>query len=403
MSLFKSNIWKMYLFESLFGLYFIIGAIFPFYLNWGQINFTQIMFIQSWFVIWVFLLEVPSGAIADIFGRKKTLILATIVHATATIVYVSKPNFYIFLLGEFLWATSIALFSGASYALVYDSLKKIKEENQSKKIFGRLESFSLASMIIAVPIGNILNIYFGPRSTMLLMFIPSILAFVVSMTLKDSIIGGGFESKRYIEILKKGVKYFYSNKVLKILAFDMISIAVLLSLLFWLYPHVLQILLKQLNIKPLYFGFIQALAIITQITIMNNFDRLENIIGSKKKVLFLTALIPGIGFILLGINSIVPITILLITIITPIGFSRSVLFSNYMNKFIESHNRATILSIIKMIERFFVAIIYSVLAITYPILGLSTGKSLNYILITAGLLIITFALLSRVKESHLID
>jgi len=258
-------------------------------------------------------------------------------------------------------------------------------------------------MIIAVPIGNILNIYFGPRSTMLLMFIPSILAFVVSMTLKDSIIGGGFESKRYIEILKKGVKYFYSNKVLKILAFDMISIAVLLSLLFWLYPHVLQILLKQLNIKPLYFGFIQALAIITQITIMNNFDRLENIIGSKKKVLFLTALIPGIGFILLGINSIVPITILLITIITPIGFSRSVLFSNYMNKFIESHNRATILSIIKMIERFFVAIIYSVLAITYPILGLSTGKSLNYILITAGLLIITFALLSRVKESHLID
>ena len=54
---FRSNIWKMYLLKFLTGLSFASGIFIPFFMDWGGINFTQVMILQSWFVLWTFLLE----------------------------------------------------------------------------------------------------------------------------------------------------------------------------------------------------------------------------------------------------------------------------------------------------------------------------------------------------------
>lgn len=82
-------------------------------------------------------MEIPTGVIADRFGRKTSIILGSIVLSIAALIYGSIPNFYNFLLGEFLFAIGVALISGADKAILYDSLKENNQEHLSVKIFSK--------------------------------------------------------------------------------------------------------------------------------------------------------------------------------------------------------------------------------------------------------------------------
>ncbi len=112
--------------------------------------------------------------------------------------------------------------------------------------------------------------------------------------------------------------------------------------------------------------------------------------------MFFSTFISGIAFIYLGINNDVFPAIVAMLIIAGFGLSRFVLISSYMQKHIESHNRATVASAASMLKRFSLAIIY-------PIIGLSVEWSLNYTLVIIGIIIVGFSLISKIQESYLID
>ncbi len=389
---FRANLWKVYIFKFFVSLHFIGGVLVPFFTDWGGINFTQVMILQSWFMLWIFLLEIPTGTVADFLGRKQSLILACVVNTIAALVYASMPNFYIFLLGEFLWAMSAALLSGADEAFVYDTLKKIGESKKSKKVFARIESFGLAGIMIAAPIGSIIAAKFGLRAPMLLLVVPFTVAFLISLSLKEPRIAQKSESKRYINVLKDGMKFFYKNKILETLAIDMVFIGSIAYFMIWLY----QPMLKQAGINIAYFGIIHAAFVASQILIMNNYERLERIFGSKKRLIFLSAAITGVMFIIGGLTTSIPIVFLVIIIGGGFGLSRRPLFINYMNKYIPSPERATILSTISMFRRF-------ALVFINPAVGLLVDWSLNYTLIILGAAALIFSFISRVEEEHLVD
>ena len=388
---FKSNLWKIYLSQFFINLFFVSGVLIPFLTDWGGLNFTQIMILQSWFMLWGFLFEIPAGTLADYLGRKLTIVLACIINAIAALVYASIPSFYIFMIGETLWAMSEALFSGTIEAFVYDTLKKIKETKRSKKVFGRIESFRLGGILVGAPIGSVIAAYLGLRAPMLLLTIPFIIAFFISLTMKEprTIFK---KSRDYFAILKGGVKFFYKNKILKILALDMIFIGSIAYFMLWLY----QPMLKQAGINIAYFGIVHAAFVGSQILIMNNYERLERIFGSKKRLIFFSALITGIMFVIGGLTTFAPIILLVIIVGGGFGLTRRPLFISYMNKYIPSSKRATVLSTIAMLRRF-------VLVLINPIVGLSVDWSLNNTLIILGLAAIIFSLVSRVEESYLID
>jgi len=391
MNPFQSNIRKLYIFNFLEGLYFVAGVMIPFFLDWGKISFTQIMILQSLFVFFAFALEVPTGAIADYFGRKTSLILADLAAILAAGVYSSYPNFYIFIAGEFLFALAFSLTSGAAEALVYDSLKELGQEKQSKKIFARVRSCQLAAIMIGAPLGSIIGAYIGLQYAMMLMAVPFSLAFLLAFTLKEPK-PEKITRTSYLQTIRSGVSYFRGHRALKALAFDRISIAVLVFMLIWTY----QPKLMQLSVPILYFGFIHTAFTGNEILFTNKFELLERLFGGKKGYLFSSAVISGAAFILLGLTSHVAIAISLFVLIAGFGLSREVLFISYMNKHIESKNRATVLSTVSMIERLSMGLLY--LAV-----GPLVRWSLTYALIAIGSLIIIFAIISRVEEAHLID
>ena len=273
---YESNIWKMYLFKFFRSLHFIGGVLVPFFLDWGNISFNQLMMLNSFFLISIFIMEIPTGAVADYFGRKTSIICAAFVSSIGVFVYSITPNIYLFMLGEFLWATGFALMSGADEALIYDSLKKLKKESQSKKIFARFSSFEIAALAIAAPLGSIIAKYFGLRYTMMFMAVPFLTATFIGLTFKEPKTKKKVESTRYLKLMFGGINYFRKHDQLKILAFDMIGVSIFIFFIIWLY----QPLLMELGVPIIYFGFIHALALTSsQLVFLNSFGRLEKLKG----------------------------------------------------------------------------------------------------------------------------
>ena len=373
-------------------MHLIGGVMVPFFTLWGNINFAQIMILQSWFAFWMFALEIPTGAVADYFGRKTSLALGVIINIIGAIIYASTPNFYIFMLGEFLWAMASALFSGANDAFVYDSLKKTKETKDSKKIFGRIESIHMLGILIGSPLGSLIAANFGLNMPMLCIAVPLTIAFFISLTLKEPETKKKIESKRYLHILTEGVRTFYKSKILKILALDMAFIATIGYFMVWMF----QPMLKNAGIGIGYYGIVHSAFVASQIVIMNNYNYLEKIFGSKKGLITYSAVIAGIMYIIGGLTNYIPLVLAAIIIGGGFALGRGPLFNSYFNKYIPSSKRATVLSSISMLRRFFIAAIN-------PLFGFAVMWSLKYTLIILGVIAIVFSIFSRVEEGHLID
>lgn len=389
---YRANLWKIYLFTFFSNLHFIGGVLIPFYTDWGGINFTQILLLQSWFMLWVFLLEIPTGTVADYLSRKISLVLSGAFGIAAVLIYTSTPNIFVFMLGEFLFAFSVALLSGANEAFVYDTLRKTDQTAISKKTFARLESFTLAGIMIGAPIGSFIASRLGVRYPMMFFAIPVFFALLIALTLKEPETKEKIESKRYINILKDGLRFFYKNRILKILALDMVVIATIAYFMIWLY----QPILLRSNVNIFWFGFVHAALVLSQILIMNSYEKLEKWLRSKKGLIFFSALITGVMFVIGGLTTWLPAVLAVIIIGGGFGLSRRPLFVNYMNKYIPSDKRATVLSSVSMLRRF-------ALVIINPVVGVMTDWSLNYTLIILGVIAIIFSFVSRVEEEYLIE
>jgi MFS family permease len=361
----------------------------PFFSDWGGLSYFQIFILQSWFMFWIFALEVPTGAVADYFGRKASITLACIMFTVATLTYASIPNFFVFMLAEFFWAMATALLSGADNALLYDTLKQMKRTKEAKKVFARYASIASLGIIIASPIGSFIADLTDLRTTMLLTSIPFFMAVLVSLTLKEPKITTRKKEKRYWKDLKTSLTYFRKHRVLKLLAYDFAFVAAISHMIFWFWQPMLQ----RSGVDILYFGIVGSVTNICAIVMMSNVDKLENLFGTKR-FLFLSAFIPGTLFILSGLTSYLPIIIFSIILITGLKLTRGPLLQHYINPYVPSEKRATILSAVSMIQRLSTAIIY-------PIFGFVTDISLEYALFLTGGILLVLAFVSGVEEEML--
>src|SRR3989339_1470629 len=116
-----NRIHKNYAYAFFKDFAFFTAVLVPFFTQWGGISLVQVQLLQSWFSLWVFIFEIPTGAVADKIGRKHSIALGSLVVSLAVLVYGSIPRYEIFLLAELLFAVGYALVSGADEALIYDT------------------------------------------------------------------------------------------------------------------------------------------------------------------------------------------------------------------------------------------------------------------------------------------
>ncbi len=338
---------KIYVYSFFKNFAFFSAVLVPFFTDWGHISMFQVLILQSWFSVWVFVLEIPTGAIADKIGRKHSLVLGAIMIAIATLVYGSIPSFPIFLLAEFLFAIGYALNSGADQALLYDTLKSLGREDESKKVLGRADALMLGGMMVAAPLGSLIAARLGLNAPQLMTAIPMFIAGAIAWTIPEPKIHSESESLRYLDIIKQGFKEIAHNPVIRTLAFDSVVVSAAAYFVVWFY----QPFMKELGIPILYFGLAHAVLLISEILVSSNFTSMEKLLGRGKSYLRNSALLVSVVFILAAVFPHWISLTLLVTIGGGVGYTRATYIASIANKHINSRSRATVLSSIGMVRR----------------------------------------------------
>lgn len=387
---FSANIWKFYLYGFIFGIHTVRGVYLPYMTDWGGLTYPEIMILQGYFMLMIFIFEIPSGAIADYLSRRTALSLSALFVVSAAFTYSIYPNIFLFFLAETLWAFSIALSSGTDEAFIFSTLKTTGEEDKLPKILGRTHFMHLIANVISAPLGSIIAAFISLQFTMTCLGLIYIGAFLTSLTFKEPTFRREEKTKRYITILKEGFQELKKNKILRILCFDRLFINIFIFLLFWTY----QKYFEAVYIPIVWFGFILAA--------MNIFNAIFNVliprflkkVNKKKDILITVNLVTGFAFIILGFSLIPILGILMLFLIVGFGYTRGLIYINGINKQIESENRATVLSTINMfgsISR----------AILYPFIGLIVDWNVFVMFLIIGIMILILTALTRVKSEYL--
>lgn len=151
----KRNIPLTYLFEFGKNMGFT-QAIWVTYLAFKGLSLVEIGLCESVFHITSMVMELPTGMIADLYGRKFSRlmgILANIIYLCLLFFVNSVP---LALLAFIFAALSYNLESGADTALIYDSLLATDESSQFTKIQGRREVVMQSAALVGVVIGGML-------------------------------------------------------------------------------------------------------------------------------------------------------------------------------------------------------------------------------------------------------
>ena len=386
----RRNVRRMYIWRALTMMHFFAGALVPFFTDWGGLTLPQLFLLQAWFFLWIFLLEVPTGAVADKYGRKASLVCASACLLAATAIYGTGKGLPRFFLAEVIWAASAALASGADEAMVYDSLKACGEESRSKKALATLASFDIGAIAFAAPVGSLMAAHWGLNVPMLAMLVPFSLGLLMSLALREPPTGEEGPKPAYREVVARGVRYFAAHKPLRALAFDSVTIWMLSFMTVWLF----QPRLKELGVGVSVYGFVTAAMTLSQIAILSSPERVERFFGGPRRYLVWSAVIPGLAYLGLPFATNPWAACALFVQIPAFGLSRSVVISNYMNKHIDSAKRATVLSTVGMGRQLMGVIVL-------PAVGLLTKLSLGWTFTALGMAILACAWASSIEEAYL--
>lgn len=135
------------------------SSIWVLYLAYRGMSLLEIGILEGVYHITGMLFEIPSGAVADLLGRKKTIVAGRLCMTLSCLCMLFADGFWGFALSFFLQALSSNLNSGSEEALLYDSMKLCGREEEYLKVSGRMNMLVEISQAISVVAGGILAEY----------------------------------------------------------------------------------------------------------------------------------------------------------------------------------------------------------------------------------------------------
>ncbi|VEN74152.1 conserved membrane hypothetical protein [Candidatus Desulfarcum epimagneticum] len=159
------NIRRYIGFKVLFNSRFYYPVFAILFLDFG-LSVAQFAILNAVWAATIVAAEVPSGALADVIGRKRLLVFATFTMVVEvgliSFVPTSDPSlvFYVFLINRVLSGLAEAAASGADEALAYDSLKARGNLDDWGRVLELLARFQSIGFIVAMSAGAAL---YDPR------------------------------------------------------------------------------------------------------------------------------------------------------------------------------------------------------------------------------------------------
>ena len=367
--LYRRNIKVNYLYFFLMSLS-ITRGFWMIYLASKGMSLVQLGILEGLFHVTSFVMETPTGAIADLFGRKFSRILSRFFLVGDALLILYGTSFTHFLLAFMLCAIGWNLESGAGDALVYDSLVEIQEESNYMKVNGRIETTYQIAQAGGLALGGLIAgvsysyLYYG-QVLIIAASVAAALFFTETKVGREK--GHEDDKPDLIACLKK--QYVDSFRIIKgnnrliYMIIFLNALGVFTTTTFFY----MQIYCKESGMKENAIGVVFAISCVLGAVGGLSAHRIEGIVKERKLLLAS----PVIFMVLLWGLVWFRTALVSFTLIGMIDSLTYVVYFDYINRLIPSAERATLLSFTSMVFSFFMVLIFPVFGKIGDVWGLN--------------------------------
>lgn len=177
----KKQLRKLYLYELISGFQ-IVDAVWVVFLLQRGFSIAQVGIAEGVFHVVSMCCEIPSGMVADLIGRKRTLVLSGLVSAAGSLCMVLTNAFPMILVAMGLNALSYNLVSGAREALTYDSLLEAGAQEEYLRVSAIQEKLYLF-VFAAANLFSVVTVSLGYEKGYLISMVQGICCSIVALRL----------------------------------------------------------------------------------------------------------------------------------------------------------------------------------------------------------------------------
>ena len=375
------NIPRLYLIKTAKWFMLVMPIIVLFYQDNG-LSMEQVFIVQAIYSVSIVIMEIPSGYMADVWGRKPTIVTGCVLGFAGYLVYCFSHSLAGFIVAEITLGIGQSLISGADSALLYDSLLEKNRQHEYARYEGRVISVGNFAESIAGVTGGLLAAV-SLRTPFYFQAAVSFLAIPAAITL--------VEPSRHITLVKKGfgqiLKIFryslWDSSLLRwTILFSSVAGAATLSMAWFVQPF-----FREVHVPVALFGVLWTMLNLSVGLAAIYSYRFTRWFGTPATLLLFTIGLP-LGFLLTGIFQMVWALAFLFAFYLIRGIATPVL-KEYINRITSSDIRATVLSI----RNFVIRLLFAVLG---PFFGwLTDHLSLAHALVIAGGIFFTGLVISH--------
>lgn len=355
-----NNIRTIYLMGFFHSFMVVIPIFVPLLQGYG-LSMSQVLQTQALFALTVALCEVPSGYIADVWGRRRAILLGSALNAAGFFSLLWADSFMDFLVYEIFLGVGFSLISGADLALLYDSEVHLQEQDLPGgagpgKSLSRLIAVEAAASGIAGVFASILLLWSLDWVVVVQActgFMPLLLGLVLVEVPRPASKSSHRDNARNIVDL-----LLFGKPVVLWTAFAIAVFGLLAVYVFWIYQKY-----WELQGVPLgWYGYIWAAFALTVSVSARYSSALEQRLGTRR-LLCLIAILPLLGLLGMAFGAGWLGVLFGFAIQLSRGISMS-LFYEALNRRLPGDFRATVNSLVSLGVR-------AIFIVTGPVLGLA--------------------------------
>lgn len=327
---------------------FALGTILPVYVLYFrhyQINLFQIALLAAIFEASILIFEMPTGLVADTYGRKISVILSALVSVISGILFIFFPILFGFIIAGILNGLGETLRSGALEAWLVDSLKHEGKEEKIKYAFAQGTKYRIIGNLSGLILGGYLA-----SLNMKLAWIPftlifSILCMFLILKMKEEYKIGKTISDRILsrisETIKKSLIVIKSQKLI----FALLLLALFSEFSFETISQYWQVHFSEnLFIKTEYFGWILVISSVVTLLLIDKVTKLSEKFKHEVSSLVILEILFLLSLLVIALTFSPILAILLFVLLQSFASFKEPIFLDLYNKHIPSEQRATLLS-----------------------------------------------------------
>ncbi len=373
----RRNIRLNYVYTALYNTSLDKG-VWMLFLGYRGLGLVEIGLVEATYQFAMLIFGIPAGAIADLLGRKTSLVLSVIAKIAGYSLVLLSHDMVGFAAGFALNAISMVLYQGASESLTYDSAKIAGLQGSYKKIYGNMLAVTFIAAALGIAAGGLIAgasfewVYYASIIALLAALVPAFL-FAETRDLAGS--------------MRQSARGLFSGSVKLITGNPLILYLLLLSACITVVDQTIymycQKYFEAMSIPVYLIGLalcVDSIAAAFGARYAYLFERFHN----RDVILIIPTIIVAMYVLLALIDAPVVVLLLWTATIFVVGFWP--ILSDLINSRVPAENRATVLSMKNQLSSFGVMIVF-------PVVGfVAAGSSLSVAFL--GLLVAAIPLIA---------